>query len=247
MAKVMHVNGTDRGSIANENDTWKPLTTTTNTNTTNTTDTTVVNPDDLPPTTTTTTTTTGAGSGGSGSSSKNSYTAAVLPSATSQSDYINAMYDANAAKQKAALEQQYAANVGTIDRQAATIPGQYDAAANQAVAQAAINRANFNEMAAANGLNTGASGQAALAQNNALLGAVSEIRKNQANALNDVEMQRASLQQQYQAAIQKAIADNNAQRDAALYDEARRVDESLVSTAVNQATENYRAWQAMYG
>jgi hypothetical protein len=157
------------------------------------------------------------------------------------------MYDANAQKQKAALEEQYAANVGTLDQQAAKLPGQYDAAANQAASQAAISRANFNEMASASGLNTGAAGQAALAQNNALLGAVSEIRKNQANALNDVEMQRASLQQQYQAAIKEAIANNEARRAAALYDEARRVDESLVSTAVNQATENYRAWQAMYG
>lgn len=191
----------------------------------------------------------GGGGGGSRSSSttKNAYKAAVLPSATSQESYINAMYDANEAKKKAALEAQYAANVGALDQQAAKIPAQYDSAANQAAAQAAINRANFNEMAAASGLNTGAAGQAALAQNNALLGAVSEIRKNQANALNDVEAQRVSLQQQYQAAIKEAIANNEADRAAALYNEAKRVDESLVSTAVNQATENYRAWQAMYG
>ena len=186
------------------------------------------------------------GAGGSGEA-KPTYTAATLPSATSQADYINALYAANEQKRRAALEAQYTANIGSLDRQAATIPGQYDAAANQAAAQAAVNRANFNEMAAANGLNTGAAGQAALAQNNALLGAVSEIRKNQANALNDVEAQRVSLQQQYQKAIAEAIANNEADRAAALYSEAKRVDESLVSTAVNQATENYRAWQAMYG
>ena len=184
---------------------------------------------------------------GSSSPAKPAYTAATLPAATSQEAYINAMYDANAAKQKAALEEQYIANVGTLDRQAAKIPGQYDAAANQAAAQAAINRANFNEQAAATGLNTGAAGQAALAQNNALLGEISAIRKNQADALGDVEAQRASLMQQYQAAIKAAIANNEADRAAALYNEAKRVDESLVSTAVNQATENYRAWQAMYG
>ena len=189
----------------------------------------------------------GGGGGASSSATNNAYTAAVLPSATSQADYINALYDANEQKRRAALEAQYTASVGALDQQAAKIPGQYDAAANQAAAQAAVNRANFNEMAAANGLNTGAAGQAALAQNNALLGAVSEIRKNQANALNDVEMQRVSLQQQYQKAIADAIASNDADRAAALYNEAKRVDESLVSTAVNQATENYRAWQAMYG
>jgi hypothetical protein len=190
----------------------------------------------------------GGGGGGrsAGAAAKPTYTAATLPSATSQESYINALYDANAQKQKAALEAQYTANVGALDQQAAKIPGQYDAAANQAAAQAAINRANFNEQAAATGLNTGATGQAALAQNNALLGAVSEIRKNQADALNDVESQRTALQQQYQKAIAEAIANNEADRAAALYNEAKRVDESLVSTAVNQATENYRAWQAMY-
>ena len=187
------------------------------------------------------------GGGSSAAAAKPTYTAATLPSATSQEAYINAMYDANAAKQKAALEEQYMANVGTLDRQAAKIPGQYDAAANQAAAQAAINRANFNEQAAATGLNAGATGQAALAQNNALLGEIAAIRKNQADALGDVEAQRASLMQQYQAAIKAAIANNEADRAAALYNEAKRVDESLVSTAVNQATENYRAWQAMYG
>lgn len=184
---------------------------------------------------------------GSSAPAKPAYTAATLPTATSQEAYINAMYDANAAKQKAALEEQYMANVGALDQQAAKIPGQYDAAANQAAAQAAINRANFNEQAAATGLNAGATGQAALAQNNALLGEISAIRKNQADALGDVEAQRASLMQQYQAAIKAAIANNEADRAAALYNEAKRVDESLVSTAVNQATENYRAWQAMYG
>lgn len=194
----------------------------------------------------------GGGGGGGYSSGRPaaatpSYTAATLPSATSQEAYINALYDANEQKKRAALEAQYTANVGTLDQQAAKIPGQYAAAANQAAAQAAVNRAGFNEMAAASGLNTGAAGQAALAQNNALLGAVSEIRRNQADALNDVEAQRVALQQQYQAAIKEAIANNEADRAAALYNEAKRVDESLVSTAVNQATENYRAWQAMYG
>lgn len=189
----------------------------------------------------------GYSGGGSSAAAKPSYTAATLPSATSQESYINALYDANAQKQKAALEAQYDANVGALDRQAAGIPAQYDAAANQAAAQAAVSRAAFNEQAAATGLNTGTSGQAALAQNNALLGAVSEIRRNQADALNDVEAQRTALQQQYQKAIAEAIANNEADRAAALYNEAKRVDESLVSTAVNQATENYRAWQAMYG
>lgn len=177
---------------------------------------------------------------------KPTYTAAQLPTATSQAEYINAMYDANEQRRRAALEAEYAANVGALDRQAANIPAQYQNAANAAGAQAAINQAAFNERAAAAGLNTGAAGQAALAQNNALLAQMSTIRQNQAQALNDVESQRVSLSTQYQKAIADAIAANEADRAAALYNEAKRVDESLVNTAVNQAAENYRAWQAMY-
>jgi len=178
---------------------------------------------------------------------RNTYTAATLPSATSQADYINAMYDANERRQRAALEQEYTANLGALDRQAATIPAQYQTAANQASTQAAINRANYNEQAAATGLNTGARGQAALAQSNALLANISNIRQAQSDAMKDVEKQRVALQAEYQKAIADAIANNEADRAAALYSEAKRVDESLVSTAVNQATENYRAWQAAYG
>lgn len=189
----------------------------------------------------------GVGVGGSPSARRNTYTAATLPSATSQADYINAMYDANERRQRAALEQEYTANLGALDRQAATIPAQYQTAANQASTQAAINRANYNEQAAATGLNTGARGQAALAQNNALLANISNIRQAQSDAMKDVEKQRVALQAEYQKAIADAIANNEADRAAALYNEAKRVDESLVSTAVNQATENYRAWQAAYG
>lgn len=188
----------------------------------------------------------GGGGGGGGRGTAVKYKAAVLPSATSQADYINAMYDANEQRQKAALEAEYNANVSALDRQAQTIAPEYQQAANAAAAQAAMNQAAFNERAAAAGINTGAGSQAALAQNNALLGSISAVRRAESEALADVEAQRASLAQQYQKAIAEAIANNEANRAAALYSEAMRVDESLVATAANQASENYRAWQAQY-
>lgn len=178
---------------------------------------------------------------------KNYYTAAQLPSATSQADYLNAMYDANEQRQRAALQAEYDANVHALDQQAAKVPGQYQVAANQAAAQAAVNQAAFNERAAAGGINSGAGSQAALAQNNALLSSIASIRKAQSDALTDVENQRTALQRQYQAAIAQAVANNEAERAQALYAEAQRVDESIVNTAINQASENYRAWQARYG
>lgn len=194
----------------------------------------------------------GGGSGGyrsysSGGGTPNYYTAATLPSATSQADYINTMYDALEAKRKAAFEAEYDARVGALDRQTATIAPQYQQAANAAAAQSAVSQAAFNERAAAAGINTGAGSQAALAQNNALVSGVSAIRQAESEALADIEKQRAELTTQYQKAIADAIANNEAERAQALYQEAMRVDESIVNTAINQATENFRAWQARYG
>ena len=195
----------------------------------------------------------GGGGGGGGyrtsssSGGSNAYKAAVLPSATSQADYINTMYDALEAKRKAAFEAEYDARVGALDRQAATIAPQYQQAVNAAAAQSAVSQAAFNERAAAAGINTGAGSQAALAQNNALVSGVSAIRQAESEALADIEKQRVELKTQYQKAIAEAIANNEAERAQALYQEAMRVDESIVNTAINQATENFRAWQARYG
>lgn len=193
----------------------------------------------------------GSGSGGyrssGGGSTPNYYTAATLPSATSQADYINTMYDALEAKRKAAFEAEYDARVGALDRQAATIAPQYQQAVNAAAAQSAVSQAAFNERAAAAGINTGAGSQAALAQNNAFVSGVSAIRQAESEALADIEKQRVELTTQYQKAISDAIANNEAERAQALYQEAMRVDESIVNTSINQATENFRAWQARYG
>lgn len=189
----------------------------------------------------------GGGYGGSsGGVAAPAYTAPTLPSATSQEEYIRAMYAANQARQDAALRTAYDANVGTLDQQAAKIPSTYDAAANKAAAQSAVNRQSFNEAAAASGTNTGAGSQARLSQNNALQGNISAIRQAQAQALADVDAQRTQLSLQYQNAIAEAVAQNELQKAQALYDEAKRVDESIVATAANQAQLNFSAWRANY-
>lgn len=189
----------------------------------------------------------GGGGGRSSGGGVSPYTAPTLPYATSQADYINAMYDANRAAQEASLRSAYEANVNTLDQQAAQLPTTYNAAVNQANAQAAINRANFNEAAAASGLNTGAGSQARLAQNNALLGNVSQIRQAQAEAQANLDNRRAQLEQEYRNAIADAVAKNDLQRAQALYQEAKRVDESIVNTAINQANLDWSVWSRLYG
>jgi hypothetical protein len=94
------------------------------------------------------------------------YEPPTLPSANSAEQYIKELY---AAQQEAILQAYktaYDANVNTLDAAAAKIPAQYQAARNRAAAQSEIQKANFNEYAAASGLNSGAGGQAMLAMSN---------------------------------------------------------------------------------
>ena len=201
----------------------------------------------------------GGGGGGGGSTSstpakkkgdtvtsfkRNDYEAPELQSATSQEDYIRSMYDANRTAEEARLQAAYEENMNTLAHEQEKIDPQYEAAVNQANAQAAINRANFNEMAAASGLNTGAGSQARLSQNNALLNNVSAIRKAQADAQAELEFQRGQMEIQYKNAINEALSKNDLALAQALYQEAVRVDESLVATAAQQAQLDFNAWNA---
>ncbi len=189
----------------------------------------------------------GGGGGGGGNyyytAPKAQYEAPTLPAASSQSDYIKAMYDASQKAQEEALRASYEKNTGALDYQQGKIAPTYDAAANNAGAQAAIQRANFNESANASGLNTGAGSQAELSMRNAEAANISAIRKAQADAQADLDYQRSQLTLEYQNAIREAIAKNELQKAQALYEEAKRVDESLVSTAINQANLNWQIWK----
>ena len=174
---------------------------------------------------------------------KAQYEAPTLPSASSQADYIKAMYDASQKAQEEALRASYEKNTGALDYQQGKLAPTYDAAANNAGAQAAIQRANFNESANASGLNTGAGSQAELSMRNAEAANIASIRKAQADAQADLDYQRSQLTLEYQNAIREAIAKNELQKAQALYEEAKRVDESLVSTAINQANLNWQIWK----
>ena len=150
------------------------------------------------------------------------------------------MYSAAQEKALAALKTAYDNNTATVDAQAAKIPGIYHASENAVAADNAQQTQNMNEYFAANGLNNGAAGQAQLSQNNVYQKNIGSLEEAKATALNDVETQRTQISTQYQNAIAEAIANNNYEQAKALYDEAVRVDESIVSTALNQAQLNYQ-------
>ena len=175
-------------------------------------------------------------------------TAALYPSeiraATSQESYINDLYKAQQEAALAALKAAYDQNIINVDAAAAKIPQTYQAAKNRSAADAAIASQNFNEYAAASRLNTGAGCQAQLALANQSAANLSSINQAEAQAVTDLETERLRIQTAYQNDIAQAIAEGDLQKAAALYQEAVRVDESLVAQSQAQADENYRAWAA---
>lgn len=174
------------------------------------------------------------------------YNTPTLPGATSQEQYINAIYDADRRAQEAGLRSAYEQNMADLDYQASQIPRTYNAAADDAAVQAAIARANFNQSAAGSGLNTGAAGQVALSQNNNYLRNVNAIRTAQAEATQKLALQRQQQEAQYKSAINAAIAQNDLARAQALYQEAKRVDEANMNRAAQQAQMDWTVWNALY-
>ena len=158
-----------------------------------------------------------------------------LYAGANQNDYINGVYDAQLEAQKQALESAYNQKEAEYASAEAKIPAQYDAQRNVLSAQNEIEKANFNEQAAASGLNVGAGSQARLSQSNAYQQGMTEIGKAQADAASNLQLERTKAKTAYQDAIQQAIKDNDAQRAQAIYEEAQRIDDNLVSNALNQA------------
>ena len=205
--------------------------------TVNTAPTTTIAPTTTTPATTPVTTPTEAlgGVGGAGMAGSAVWTAPTLASATDMRDYINEMYAKQQESQLAALESSYNQQMAALDAAAGNIPQQYYEAGRQQAGQNALDTKAMNERLMASGLNTGAAGQAALAQNAVNQGNMARIRQAEADALAEVEQQRASTSIAYQDAIKEAILNNDTQKALALYQEAQRVDQSMLDTALKQA------------
>lgn len=152
-----------------------------------------------------------------------------------QTDLINQLYQAQQDAATAELKAAYDQNMLAIDEAAKKIPGIYQSGRNQTAANAAVSSRNFNQYAAANGLNTGTSGQAQLAMSNQLQSGLSELDKAEAQALSDIEAQRVSTTTQYQNAVAQAIAQGELAKAQALYEEALRAEELMAQMAAAEA------------
>lgn len=141
--------------------------------------------------------------------------------------YLNSLYDASLKSQLAQLQMAYNNNLAQLDKTQTETNAEYDEQKRQTQGNSERSAANWRELALAQGLNTGAIGQAALSQNNQLQSNLNTLGAAQAQNLANIEQQRALLGQQYQLQILQAQADNDFERAQALYNEAVRQDEIL--------------------
>ena len=161
------------------------------------------------------------------------------------SQYLRDMYAQQIAAQLAALKSTYEQNVADIQAQDDLITSAYDKQRNQAAAQNELQRMQMNELGLMQGLNTGASGQMALAQSAALQGNLATIGSQEAQSLADNALNLTKLTAQYKNAADQAAAEGNAQLASALYNEYVRQQElALQQQAAAQEQANWEAKMA---
>lgn len=131
--------------------------------------------------------------------------------------YINDIYDRQKESTLRTLKSAYDSNVASIDTARKALDTNAYEAKREAAGDAAITRQRLNEAFAANGLNTGAVGQANLALLNQKAANLNKINLAQQQAQQEYDAQKAALMQTYQAEVKSAIQQNDADRAKALY------------------------------
>ena len=190
----------------------------------------------------------GGSRGGGGSSyggsygSSSDYYDSLQP--TDLSDYLNDMYNAYTEAQLSALKSAYEQNLAGLQADAEKIPEIYQGARNEAASQNDISRMAFNEYANARGLNTGTSGQAALASSATLQSNLADISTQESDAIAENALQQQQLAIQYRNAAVQAQAEGDYQLAQALYDEYVRQDNASMQTA--QLAQEQANWEAQF-
>lgn len=131
--------------------------------------------------------------------------------------YINDIYDRQKESTLRTLKSAYDSNVASIDTAKKALDTNSYEAKREAAGDAAITRQRLNEAFAANGLNTGAVGQANLALLNQKAENLNKINLAQQQAQQEYDAQKAALMQTYQAEVKSAIQQNDADRARAIY------------------------------
>lgn len=137
--------------------------------------------------------------------------------ATTDEQYIEKIYDSQKQSALNALKSAYDSNVSSVDTAKQNTDTTAYNAKREAAGNAAVTRQRLNETFAANGLNTGAMGQANLALLNQKAAELNDIEVKRVAAQAEFDRQKAQLAQTYQTEVKNAILNNDADKAAALY------------------------------
>lgn len=154
-------------------------------------------------------------------------------------EYLRKQKAAEVESALAGLKEAYTKGMADYDATLDKLPARYQAARNSAAVQSAMEKQAFDERAAASGLNSGASGQAALDASAVYQGNLSQLHQSQAQEAAEIDRAKAALKAQYETAIAQARADGNADLAQALYQELIR-GQGLAREDADKAYDRYR-------
>lgn len=160
------------------------------------------------------------------------------------SQYLRDLYDQQTAANLAALKSTYEQNVADVKANDDLISAAYAKQKNQTAAQNDLQRMQMNEYGLTHGLNTGTSGQMALAQNVAYQGNLAQLGTQEAQSLADNALNLEKLTAAYRNAIDQAKAEGNYQLAGALYEEYVRQEN--LAWQQQQAAQEQANWQAQF-
>lgn len=139
------------------------------------------------------------------------------------SEWLKQQYESALESELAVLKDAYEKNTASLDDEEARLSGIYDPQRNRVAAQNALSKRAWDERAEANGLSSGANGQAELARSSVLARDLASIGEEEANARADVSLRKKNLTIEYTNAIAQAKANGQAELAQALYNELVRV------------------------
>lgn len=199
------------------------------------------------PTSPATPTTPAAGTGATGGAQSNQ---GLLGSGynTARTDAINQIYDAQRRAREEELKAAYDKSMSDYQAARDKIAPEYQKQANDLSVQYERNRQNFNNQAAATGINSGTASQAALARGGEYQRDFGNLRTAEANATAEADRQMANLTAEYQANIRAALADNDYKKAQALLDEYNNgYQRDLKNAQILAEFGDFSAFANLYG
>lgn len=139
------------------------------------------------------------------------------------SEWLKKQYASALEGELAGLKDAYEKNNASLEDEEARLSGIYDPQRNRIAAQNALAKRVWDERAAANGLSSGANGQAELARSSVMQRDLASIGEEEANSRADVSLRKKNLTIEYTNAITQARANGQAELAKALYNELVRV------------------------